>query len=443
LPNDPDTGTDSDGDGTPDTYDLDPDSADEPRFQVETAEPSGAATTIVSDGLILEDEVVITEEPVDPQDGIANVAASEIVDFTIDGPYTEFETARITIPIDPALAAQPDPVEVWWFNEEYGLWVPDGTDLQVDPAAATVSVTVDHFSRFIALRKNTRPVIAPPPGGACTEIGVDVLFLVDDSGSNEYSYIIDGQLVEASDPEVLISEPGQPTTTQTKERVEVARGVMLGLNEETDRVAISGFSGGVSSTGLDYIGNSESGYTSAITRVREIADEPAPGGTNLLFALEVGSGFFVGSDSSARANAIVVITDGGDDVYDFDSVRDAVGDNVAVHVVGLGEDPNDSLATVAAAGGGVFAPSRTDSQFDVLLQRLGELKGDFGADFDTDSLTDCEEDRGVPTAQAVTYRVDGDTEEVFYQPGFWLESDRQLADTDGDLLWDGEEPMPR
>ena len=432
LPNDPNTGTDSDGDGTPDTYDLDPNSADEPRFQVVTEEPSGAATTIVSDGLILEDEVVITEEPVAPENAISTVAASEIVDFTIDGPFTEFETARITIPIDQTLAQQPDPVEVWWFNEEYGLWVPDGTDLEVDPTNATVSVTVDHFSKFIAMRAGARPTIVKPDliPNVCLDVGLDVVFVVDVSGSNEYDYIVDGQLVSASDK--LPEFPGDSPTDRV-----LAVGEILDEFDSFDRAAVLSFADDQEIPDLE-LGSFSTGFPAVSAAVAQAVQTPRSG-TDVLTALSEASDLF-SLEPSNRSSVVILFSDGRGEEGQLTeaAVATAVGDDVVVHVVDLADGANPDLRNAAIATGGAYAAAYPGTGFDEVLARLNDTNDNSGIDSDGDTLTNCEELRGLPTTEAMGWST-GDGSELLHDPAHWPKSISTEVDSDGDLLWDSEE----
>ena len=430
LPRDATAGPDGDGDGTPDAFDLDPTNGDEPRFQVAQDDTSGAATSIISDGLILPEEVIITPEPVIEDDPISTVAVSEVVDFTIDGPLTEFETARITIPIDPDLAQQPDPVEVWWFNEEYGLWVPDGTDLLVDPAAATVSVTVDHFSSFVAMIRGAQPEIPPSEeiSSSCVDLGLDVMFLVDQSGSVQNRYIIDGEDRPASD--FRSPFPGDPQP----DRVTAVAEVLQSL-DDFDRAGLTMFAAGVTPVELDerLVGSSE-----ILVELQSQLSQGVRGGTDILGALG-SAAEFLSEDRSPGVDVIVLVSDGGSEELVREDIRSAVGDTL-VHVVALGDSPNPALQLVSSETGGVFAQGIESSEFSSLLTRLDDTNDDLEIlDSDFDGLSNCDEVRGVPLVDGVQWIAPDIAGINSHQPEFWIKTDPEEQDTDGDFLWDAEE----
>ncbi len=428
LPNDPNAGVDSDLDGTPDAFDAAPDDATDPRFMVETEEPSGAATEIISDSLILPEEVVITEVAVEQDDPIETVAASEIVDFEIEGPVTEFTTARITIPIDPVLAQQPDPVEVWWLNEEYGLWVPDGTDLQVDAANATVSVTVDHFSKFIALRKGATPALVPAANYLCASTGVDVVFVVDASGSTEFSYLEGGLLVDASDP---LSE-----FTLTKRELQI-QSLVNTLVGGRDRVALVALGGASESADFS---SGEGGTFNIAAEVRKLIENPQSG-SSISGALDEAYRILTGGEGSSRAGAVVVVSDGGFD--NLPDLRRFLSADIAVHAMSVGGGTDDaSLGTLAFEGGGVSVPfpAAGSTELDALAARISESAFVDDSDEDRDLLTNCEETEGVPLVDGIVWASDvADLNDAEHNSEHWLKTSALNHDSDGDLLWDSEE----
>lgn len=442
-PLDASIGVDSDGDGTPDAYDVNPGSSADARFQVTRSLGSGAATTITSQNLIVDTEVVVAEEPVAASDPISSVAVSPVVDFHIDGPFTNFDTARITLPVDPAFAGQP--VEVWWYNEDVGLWVRDGVDLQINAAASTVSVTVDHFSRFVAMRAGAQPVIptrnVTQRGGLrCVDAGLDVVFAVDVSGSTEHTYWYNGEFVHPSDP-----APNDFFGDGEFDRLQIVAELMANLDDE-DRAGLITFSN--SANGISFDDGAQ-----ANALIAELEDRllPSQDGTNILNAVTSAAGLLedptFGSD---RNKVIVLVTDGGNvftpfngEPFDFtdDSVIDAVGEDIPVHVVGFGHDSfNPNVARFASETGGVYAESMDDDNFGSVISKFSS-NDDFSLDSDGDGLTDCEEIDGMALTDAIVWTT-GDVEAAI-NSGFdetkHLFSDANDVDSDGDYLWDSEE----
>ncbi len=423
LPLDPNAGADADADGTPDAFDVDPSSAAESRFLVEAADEAGSAV-ITSDVLILSEEVEIVEVPIDESDPIASVAASSAVDFTVTAPLEGFETARITIPIDPSLATADDSVEVWWFNEEIGLWVLDGTNLVVDQAASTVSVTVDHFSVFIALERNARPYAYSQNPNQCIDLGTDLLFLLDVSGSTEFDYIVGGELVEASD-----SQDG------STERETVARAVLDRLGSQ-DRVGVLSMAELTEAADLAFIDDDQTaGYPLVIEAVQNAVAETRSG-TDILEGVRFASEQLTGDEASGRANVVVLLTDGGSDSISEIEVENVVDSSVTIHVVELGDiSRNGSLDNVATATGGAFAGTGDSDGLLNVLDRVSESVDGGGNDGDQDGLSNCEEIRGLLTDVLWSTTSNPDPRDDL--PLSF--TDPSKADSDGDLLWDSEE----
>ncbi|MEM7095248.1 MAG: VWA domain-containing protein [Actinomycetota bacterium] len=414
---------DQDGDGVIDAYDLDPTSAAESRYIV-SAEGEKSAATIISDGFISEDEVEMRVVPAAQDVSIGGVAGGDIVDFSLLGDNVSFESARISLPYDPAVVANP---QVLWRDDSTGLWVPDGTDLSADPAGGRVDVTVDHFSLFVVVDGAARPqLIRDEDNDICSDAseGVDVVLVIDDSGSNAYDYLVGGQRRVAADPFVA----------SASQRRVVASTVVNALSAATDRVAVIGFADTVETVSFDAVDQTP---TAVIARVEDLVESPRGGGSDLNAALESAQAALDAAPGS-RAGVIVVISDGRTPAVDPQPGAAAV-----VHSVALADDDTTGLQQLASDNGGAFVDYSEPNPvgLGVLRARISELSLSSASDLDRDLVLDCDELIGRPLVEAVEWSIAGPQVNA-HREEYWITSSPTMVDTDGDLVWDSEELVP-
>ncbi len=107
----------------------------------------GQAGLIVPEGTLSQDttiNIVLVTEPIpDP----SMTFAGNVYEFTSSAAFNGAVT--ITLKYDPAKVADPAKLGIYYYNETLGQWVFIGGT--VDPAAGTVAVTVDHFTKFAIL----------------------------------------------------------------------------------------------------------------------------------------------------------------------------------------------------------------------------------------------------------------------------------------------------
>ncbi|MBK5222251.1 MAG: diguanylate cyclase [Acidimicrobiia bacterium] len=82
---------------------------------------------------------------------VADSVASPVYEFLLADGSNGFESAILTLPYRPDLLNGSDPstLEIYTYDEQYGLWVPVDGPQTVDVDSNSVSATVDHFQAHV------------------------------------------------------------------------------------------------------------------------------------------------------------------------------------------------------------------------------------------------------------------------------------------------------
>jgi len=287
---------------------------------------------------------------------------------------------------------------LWWLNEDYGLWVPQGTDVVVDTANNTISATVDHFSAYVAIASPLAtvgvdasvnlPDLSPcgiNPFDPAVE-PISVAILIDNSGSTTFNYSIAGDLDTASDPE--------------KRRLQFADDLIQTANQD-NQYAIVPFG----DPARDYSNTDLLSGAEARSALLEAAPEPDSGSNPWL---AIGAALDLLESRSGR-RAIVVIADSavGSAVSASQAARAA---GIPIHTVSLDTaGPAEvALENMAVDSGGVFFAGRaTSDTVEAVVAALPTIDGEIApgeatpvdpdvvVSVDGDILNDCEERQGL------------------------------------------------
>jgi hypothetical protein len=305
------------------------------------------------------------------------------------------ETAELRLTYDPTVVADPSALAVFWFDEVNGVWTPaeQFSSQVVDPATNTVTATVNHFSlyalfnRLLWAQTWTGGEECESGGGGGTTTAVDVALVIDSSGSMSWN-----------DPSGL--------------RKSAAKSFVDALGAE-DSASVVDFDG--SARVYSELTADKAALRSAIDRI------DSSGGTN------IGAGVSVGLDTLSRGPAdsldaeyMVLLTD-GDGSYSTTFTQRAINDDVVIFTIGLGDSVNSSLlSSIATATGGRYFAAADAADLQDVFDEIGDETGQ--GDVDGDGLSNCEEAEGWRDGAGNRYT-----------------SDPNDADTDDDLLTDGEE----
>lgn len=324
------------------------------------------------------DEVTIAYDVSLAGPNVADSLASPVYEFLLNDPAAEFDSAELTIPYYPELLANGDSreLEIYTFDEVYGLWVPVNGPQIVDDAAGTVSVTVDHFTKYAVFNLGpdgferywaTKPAFCVQPGQDPTA-GLDIAFAIDTSGS-----------MGSNDPSGL--------------RVDAALDI-VDRASTTDRVSVIGFSSGstIESELTEVLPSNLPGIQSALERTRR-----ASGGTNITSAVQTATTVLTRDVTLRRPRIAILLTD-GQSSYSQSATTAAAEANVNVYTVALGSNADTNLLQQIADGtGGLFLQADNAGDISDIYDEIASGLIDDGSDDDGDGLTNCEERRGMYT----------------------------------------------
>ena len=342
--------------------------------------------------------------------GASQFQVSPSWDFNIpDG--KSFTTADITIRYEAEAApagSDESNMQILFFDEGTGFWIPVDGPQTVDTEANTVTATVTHFSIyavfvidnafFEAFGANEVAATCLPSDSAT---GFDIVFAIDTSGS------------------MRSTDPARLRVSAAKEFVDTMR--------PQDRAAVVTFN----STAVTRLG-----FTSVDSDANQTAIDSAlnsglaaSGGTSIGAAVDRSVGLFTSSSDSGQARVVILLTDGGSP-YNPQSTVNAANESVTIYTVGLGTGASSALLEDIAAGtGGRFRQLTSASQLGDLYAQLSADLFDDGTDTDSDGLTDCQETNGVITPAT-------------FFGGEPVRTKPDAASSDDDDLLDGEELVP-
>jgi len=390
-----------------------------PAGEVPVDGPDGVRVVLQSDGGILPWDVQIASDDMTAA-SVADALASPVYDITLpEG--TSFRTATLSIPYDPAALSgfSEAGLRLYYLDDTLGLWLPAEGEQVVDTTSHTVSTTVTHFSSYAVFKLDERGFERYWPtkqtyclqSGDADQVGVDVAFVIDTSGSMDWN-----------DPSSM--------------RVAGAK-AFLDQMRPVDAAAVVSFESSAS-TRIP-LTNLSSAQSKADVAAALDGSGYAGGGTDIAAGVSQGLTELEASAGVGRAKVLVLMTDGDSSYSDY-LTQVARDQGVVIHAIGLGDGVQSSLLQSIADGtGGQFLALTDASQLPALYATLGKGIIDDGTDTDADGLTDCEETYGVLTRYGF-YDVSLDpTGNDPFAGNRRVTSDPDVADTDGDQLTDGQE----
>ena len=307
---------------------------------------------------------------------------------------------------------------MWTFDTKSQFWVPVPGVQTVDTATNTVTASVTHFSVYAVMQPRTAagwkavfdqtPLLCAAGGGGGNTTGIDVVFLVDTSGS-----------MSSNDPTGL--------------RVEGAKAFVDAMRPQ-DSAAVVGFQSFASrEIGLTTLDSSAN-----VTAVKSALDRTnfAGGGTDISTAVSEAISILNTPGSDGRLRVAVLLTD-GQSPYDTALTTQARDAFIQIHTIGLGLGTDAGLLTDIATGtGGSYQHLDDPSQLPALYTQLaGDIIGD-SVDTDQDGISDCVERNGMLVPLRITFPFIGT---VLLDLASFITTDPNNPDTDGDGITDGGE----
>lgn len=323
--------------------------------------------------------------------------------FSVEG---ELKSAVITFSYDTALGTIGEDFQprIYYLNESTGE-LEELPDQKVEDGK--VSVTVEHFSTYLLLNKVEfdkvwEEEILPPDisGGASDKTGLDVVFVIDSSGSM--------------------------TSNDSKGLRKTAAKNFIDKLGENDRAAVVDFDS-YSSLYCAFT-NDHDLLHSAVDRIN------SSGGTSLSAGISLALAQYT-SDDYTRTDAykyVIMLTD-GDGSYNSSYTTLAAENDIIIYTVGLGSGVRSSVLKQIAegTGGKYYFVSQASGLEDIYKEIEIET-----IDYVTDSNNDGISDYYTALLNSGTLRLsNGSNELVGCTDMFGLDSD----DWDEDGLLNGEE----
>lgn len=325
-------------------------------------------------------------------------------DFSVEG---SFETATISFTFDNSLLSQENFVPViYYFNEETQCL--EALETSVDGNAASAVVT--HFSTYILLNKTELDQVwendIKPPGDAdLTVSGIDVVFVIDSSGS-------------------------MGSNDRNGIRKVAARQFVDKLGE-SDRGAVVDFDS-YASVFQGFTTDRDLLYT-AINRVN------SSGGTNLSNGISTAISLFT-SDDYTRTDAhkcIIFLTD-GNGTYSTSYTTLAAENGIVIYTIGLGAGVKEStLSAIAEGTGGKYYFASSADELPDIYEDVSFETIDYTTDSNSDGISDyytrllCDGSLKLGTGKSNPFT------------GYSYEEIQADSDYDGDGLQNGRELVVR
>lgn len=373
---------------------------------------TGVAVEVDTNGDLYPWDVQIQVAPRFMPPPMEPVLAGNAYDITT-GDDRPIAGAELTLPYDPAGLDGFDPqdLKIYRFDQARGFWLPVPGPQTVDAAGATVTATLSGFSVYAVLKiaqpSDWARVFTDTPVRCVSEdsgIGVDVVFLIDTSGS-----------MRSNDPGAL--------------RVDGAKAFVDAMRAN-DRVAVVDFDSDAETLlDLTPVAGNET-----LIDLRLDATADANGGTDISDAVREAITVHSANVGEGRLKTAVLLTD-GQSSYDTGLTQQAADALIEIHTVGLGAGVDAGLLRGIADGTGAsYRPLTDASQLPEIYEELvGDIIDD-GTNSDQDSLTDCVERNGAFVPRAVV-----DFGGISFNFSGFVTTNRFLTDSDGDGLNDDEE----
>lgn len=275
-------------------------------------------------------------------------------DFSIDG---TFETATISFCFSEELLNDTTfkPM-IYYFNEETQML--EELETYVDGNVATTTVT--HFSKYILLNKTELDKVwdteIKPPEYESKHNGIDVVFVIDSSGSMDWN-------------------------DRNNLRLQAAKEFIDKLGEN-DRAAVVDFDS--SARLYQKFTTDHAMLYNAINRVDK------SGGTNLSIGMSLAISQFVSSEYT-RTDAykyIILLTD-GDGTYSTSYTTQAKDNEITVYTIGLSNNVKQSvLKNIALGTGGKYYFASKAEELGEIYEEVSVETVDYSADNNGDGISD-------------------------------------------------------
>lgn len=325
-------------------------------------------------------------------------------DITVEGNVTN---ATLTFTFDESLGAPNEKFQprIYYFNEQEHTFeeLPNQT-----VSNGKVSATVSHFSMYILLNKVEfdkvwNDEIKPPEYEGEGKNGIDVVFVIDSSGSMSSN---DGKNIRLAAAKEFVQKLG-----------------------ENDRAAVIDFDDNASL--YQNFTSDKTALETAINRINR------SGGTNLSKGMNLAISQFTNSDYT-RTDAykyIVFLTD-GDGSYSTSYTNTAKNNDIIVYTIGLGSGVRESLLkTIAETTGGKYYFASTAERLPDIYSDVSKETIDYTTDSNNDGISDYYTQLLYDGTLALS---NGSTE--FRGVNLNYDSNGELcADIDGDGLKNGQE----
>lgn len=282
-------------------------------------------------------------------------------DLTLEGGAGQPSSATISFAYDSSLGSEGESFQprIYYYNEEAGT-LEELSNQTV--SGNTVTASVEHFSTYLLLNKVEFDAvweadIRPPDDASAGLTGLDVVFVIDTSGSMSWN---DGSGL----------------------RVEAAKQFVEKLGEK-DRAAVIDF---------DSSATLKTAFTSDHSTLASMIDECGDdnGGTNLTRGMSLAIDQFT-NEEYTRTDAykyIIFLTD-GDGNYDTQLTTEAAEQGIVVFTVGLGSSiDEDLLKDIAEGTGGKYYFASSSDELLNIYYDLSFETVDYTTDSNQDGISD-------------------------------------------------------
>lgn len=307
----------------------------------------------------------------------------------------DIDEAQMTFTYDSSIVTEDFRPEIFYYNEaEQRL---ERLENQThDPDKQTVTTTVTHFSSYLLLNgvewdKAWSEEVRFPSDRDDNNNGeiqyIDIVFSIDSSGSMSWN-----------DPNELRKDAVKNFIDTLLEK---DKGAVVDFDSFA-RVVVS-------------LTSDKQALKVAVDTIDDV------GGTNIFSALNTALDEVLKGQNSKKY--VILLTD-GEGSWNDSALQRAIDNDVTVYTIGLGSSIDVSLLQKIASqtGGKYYHASTADDLDDRFGDVADDTTGDGGKDTDNDGLPDSLEINGIRVGN-----------------GQYITTDPNKADSDGDLLLDGEE----
>ena len=302
---------------------------------------------------------------------------------------SEFDKATLTFRLNTErIETGLDNLMFLWYDEDNRVFRNINTSYDVENSTVTIETT--HFSKYMVVDstewfevwKNALVYDSEMAGGYSN---IDTVLALDFSGSMSYSEKVMAKQAALSYVETM--KPGDRTAIVT---YGIRANAIIGLTNDVDALKAC-----------------LNGYLSS------------DGGTNFNSAVNVSAKALSGSTASKKI--IILMSDGQSTISN--STLNALDSDIVIHTIGLRTGSYSlALSEIASKTGGKYYKAATASDLIDIYSNIGLTNSYIGEDTDKDGIADIFEISGMMLTN-----------------GNIIITDPLKADTDGDMLVDGDE----